>query len=59
MGRDPRMGRIEKAFKDDHFASLLTHVANSLVDGLFEKEYRQNLLQALLLTDTLRLMGKQ
>ena len=53
------MGRIEKTFQDDHFANLLINVANSLVDGLFEKEYRLNLLQARLLTDTLRLMGKQ
>ena len=53
---ETRTGRTEKTFQDDHFAKLLTHVANRLVDGLFEGEYRQNLLQARLLADTACLM---
>ena len=56
---ETRTGRTEKTFQDDHFAKLLTHVANCLADGLFEEEYRQNLLQARLLADTARLMKNQ
>ena len=56
---ETRAGRTEKTFQDDHFANLLTHVANCLADGMFEDEYRQNLLQASLLADTAHLMGKQ
>lgn len=56
---ETREGRTEKTFRDDHFANLLTHVANRLADGLLEDEYRQNLLQARLLSDCARLMMKQ
>ena len=56
---ETRAGRTEKTFQDDHFANLLTHIANRLADGQFEDEYRQNLLQARLLSDCARLMGKQ
>ena len=56
---ETRTGRTEKTFRDDHFAKLLTHVASRLEDGLFEEEYRQNLLQARLIADTARLMKKQ
>ena len=56
---ETRTGRTEETFQDDHFAKLLTHVANRLADGLFEEEYRQNLLQARLLADTARLMKNQ
>ena len=55
---ETQSGRIEKTFQDDHFAKLLTHVAECLSDGMFEEEYRQNLLQARLLADTARLMNK-
>lgn len=44
-------GRTEKAFRDDHFANLLTHIAELLSRGAFEDEYRQNLLQARLISD--------
>ena len=44
-------GRVEKTFQDDHFANLLTHVADRLADGVFEGEYQQNLLQARLVSD--------
>ena len=56
---ETRTGRTEKTFQDDHFAKLLTHVANRLADGLFEEEYRQNLLQARLMPDAACLMGKR
>lgn len=56
---ETRTGRTEKTFRDDHFAKLLTHVASRLEDGLFEEEYRQNLLQARLIADAARLMKKQ
>ena len=56
---ETRTGRTEKTFQDDHFAKLLTHVANRLADGLFDGEYQQNLLQARLLADTARLMKNQ
>ena len=44
-------GRTEKTFRDDHFANLLTHIAELLSRGAFEDEYRQNLLQARLISD--------
>ena len=56
---ETRTGRTETTFQDDHFAKLLTHVANCLAEGMFEGEYRQNLLQARLLADTVRLMKNQ
>lgn len=56
---ETRAGRTEQTFQDDHFANLLTHIAHRLVDGMFEDEYRQNLLQARLLMDTASLMRKQ
>lgn len=49
-------GRIEKTFRDDHFANLLTHVAARLLDGDFEDEYQQNVLQSRLIADCVRLM---
>lgn len=49
-------GRIEKTFQDDHFANLLTHVAARLLDGDFEDEYQQNVLQSRLIADCVRLM---
>lgn len=56
---ETRTGRTEKTFQDDHFAKLLTYVANRLADGLFEEEYRQNLFQARLIADAALLMKKQ
>ena len=53
---ETRTGRTEKTFHDDHFVNLLTHVADHIANGMFEEEYRQNLLQARLLADTARLM---
>ena len=44
-------GRTEKTFRDDHFVNLLTHIAELLSRGAFEEEYRQNLLQARLVSD--------
>jgi hypothetical protein len=55
---ETRTGRTEKTFQDDHFAKLLTYVANRLADGLFEEEYRQNLFQAQLIADAALLMKK-
>lgn len=49
-------GRTEQTFQDDHFANLLTHVAELLSKGTFEDEYRQNLLQARLVSDCLTKM---
>lgn len=49
-------GRTEKTFQDDHFANLLTHIAELLSRGIFEDEFRQNLLQARLLSDCLAKM---
>ena len=48
---ETRAGRTEQTFKDDHFANLLTHIANRLADGEFANEYEQNLLQARLIAD--------
>lgn len=48
---ETRAGRTEKTFQDDHFANLLTHVAKVVANGEFEDEYRQNLLQARLLSE--------
>lgn len=56
---ETRTGRTEKTFQDDHFAKLLTYVANRLADGLFEEECRQNLFQAWLIADAALLMKKQ
>jgi hypothetical protein len=56
---ETRTGRTEKTFQDDHFAKLLTYVANRLADGLFEEECRQNLFQARLIADAALLMKKQ
>ena len=53
---ETRTGRTEKTFQDDHFANLLTHVADLIANDTFEEEYRQNLLQARLLADTAHLM---
>ena len=53
---ETRTGRFEKTFQDDHFANLLTHVSDHIVNGMFEEEYRQNLLQARLLADAAHLM---
>lgn len=44
-------GRTEQTFQDDHFANLLTHVADCLDADAFEDEYKQNLLQARLVSD--------
>ncbi len=56
---ETRAGRTEQTFRDDHFANLLTHVAGRIADGMFEDEYRQNLLQARLIADSARLMERQ
>ncbi len=48
---ETRAGRTEQTFQDDHFANLLTHIANRLADGEFADEYDQNLLQARLIAD--------
>lgn len=56
---ETRAGRTEQTFQDDHFANLLSHIADCLADGVFEEEYRQNLLQARLLMDTSCLMREQ
>jgi len=48
---ETRAGRTEKTFQDDHFANLLLHVAELRSGGAFEDEYRQNLLQARLVSD--------
>ena len=53
---ETRTGRTERTFQDDHFANLLTHVAACIGDGMFEEEYRQNLLQARLVADAARMM---
>ena len=47
--------REEKNFQDDHFANLLSHIAQSLVSCNFSLEYAQNLYQARLMKDTLSL----
>ena len=44
-------GRTEQTFQDDHFANLLTYLAETLFRGEFEDEYKQNLLQARLVSD--------
>ncbi len=49
-------GRTEQSFQDDHFANLLTYVSALLSKGTFEDEYRQNLLQARLVSDCLTKM---
>lgn len=49
-------GREEKTFQDDHFAGLLTHVAKLYSSREFEDEYRQNLVQAKLLSECHRRM---
>ena len=54
---ETRAGRTEQTFQDDHFANLLTHIGNCLAEGKFEDEYRQNLLQARLLSDCASRMG--
>ena len=48
---ETRAGRTEQTFQDDHFANLLTHIANRLAVGEFADEYEQNLLQARLIAD--------
>ena len=48
---ETRAGRTERTFQDDHFANLLSYIADRLADGAFDDEYRQNLLQARLLAD--------
>ena len=48
---ETRAGRTERTFQDDHFANLLSYIADRLADGTFDDEYRQNLLQARLLAD--------
>ena len=55
---ETRAGRTEQTFQDDHFANLLSHIADRLADGVFEEEYQQNLLQARLLADSTSLMEK-
>ncbi len=53
---ETRAGRTEQTFQDDHFANLLSHIADRLADGVFDDEYRQNLLQARLVADCLSRM---
>ena len=48
---ETRAGRTEQTFQDDHFANLMTHIANRLADGKFADEYEQDLLQARLVAD--------
>lgn len=56
---ETREGRQEQTFQDDHFQNLLSHISDCFVSGAFEEEYRQNLLQARLLADTVCLMEKE
>ena len=51
-------GRQERAFQDDHFTNLLSHVSDCLAGDAFEEEYRQDLLQARLIADSARLMER-
>lgn len=53
---ETRAGRMEQTFQDDHFANLLSHIADCLAEGAFDDEYRQNLLQARLVADSLSRM---
>ncbi len=53
---ETRAGRTEETFQDDHFANLLSHIADRLADGVFDDEYSQNLLQARLIADSLSRM---
>ena len=54
---ETRAGRMEQTFQDDHFANLLTHIANRLADGEFADEYEQNLRQARLIEETKSSLG--
>lgn len=48
---ETRDGRKEQTFQDDHFANLLTHVAECISSGTYEDEYNQDLLQARLVSE--------
>ena len=49
---ETKAGRVEKTFRDDHFARLLDHVATTVASGDFESEYGECLVQARLLEST-------
>ena len=54
---ETKSGRVEKTFRDDHFARLLDYVEAAIAAGRFEEEYGENLLQARLLADARRKMA--
>ena len=44
-------GQVERKFQDNHFANMLTHVAQVIARKDFVDEYEQDLLQARLMRD--------